>query len=57
MFSSENEKNVSHFSGFLETIVKGGKIYGATDQLYNPIHVEDVAKIIFQISLPLKREL
>ena len=50
IFSSESEKNVSHFGGFLETIVKGGKIYAATDQIYNPIHVEDVAKIIFQIS-------
>tara|TARA_Y100000590_G_scaffold470269_1_gene663214 strand:- start:16655 stop:18694 length:2040 start_codon:yes stop_codon:yes gene_type:complete len=50
VFSSTNEDNVSHFSGFLKNIEQNDEFYAAYDQIYNPIHAEDVAEIIFQIS-------
>ena len=49
-FSLKKKKSLEPFYNWINFFEKEEVIYCATDQIYNPIFVEDAAKIIFEIS-------
>ena len=49
-FSLKKNNPLGSFYSWLNFFDKESKIYCATDQIYNPINIQDAAEIVFQIS-------